>query len=217
MPNLMYRNRPSITFPDVRKITPAEAVAYGAEYLKQYNTFGPRDLENLERYFQVRFIRKNDFFFRENDVVDEMGFIVKGAIKQYRRENGQVHIVYLLTESNISSANQSWFYRKTTDHNALCVEDTLLLTINHEAVKRLVAERPAFLLFFADLTAEICMFYEQRMSCFQLMDAQKRYDMLLQKYPEYFNRFTMQDIANYIGIKPETLSRIRSQSVKKAS
>ena len=217
MPNLLFRNKPKTIFTDVRKITPEQAYAYLAEYLIQYNCFVPKDLENLDRYFEMRLFKKNDFFFRENDVVVEIGFIIHGAIKQYRTYNGHTHIVYLLSESGISSSNISWFYRKPTDQNALCVEDTFMLVINHDGIRKIVAEHPVFLKFFADLTAEVCIFYEDRMTTFQMMDASKRYQNLLQKEPDMFNRFTLQDIANYIGIKPETLSRLRSTAVKKAS
>ncbi len=217
MPNLLFRNRPQTTFTDIKKITKEDAFQFLVNYLKQYNCFIAKDLENLDRYFQVKVIKKNDFFFREGDVVQEIGFIIHGAIKQYRIHQGNYHVVYLLTEANISSGNISWFYRKPSDQNALCIEDTYLLTISHEGIQKIVAERPVFVKFFADLTAEVCMFYEARMTTFQMMDALLRYQHLLKHYPDLFTRFSLQDIANYIGIKPETLSRIRSSTFKKAS
>jgi CRP-like cAMP-binding protein len=217
MPNLMFRNKPKTTFPDIRKITKEQAISYLVEYLEQYNCFVPKDLENLDKYFDLRTIRKNEYFFKEHDVVEEIGFIVHGAIKQYKMHDHHYHVVYLLTEAHMSSSNTSWFYRKQSEQNAVCVEDTLILVINHDGIRKIVSERPVFLRYFADLTAEVCMFYEVRMTTFQMMDAQKRYENLLKNSPDLFNRFSLQDIANYIGIKPETLSRIRSTALKKAS
>jgi hypothetical protein len=50
-----------------------------------------------------------------------------------------------------------------------------------------------------------------------MMSAFERYDDLCKNYPEIINRFNLKDIANYLGMKSETLSRIRNSTLRKAS
>ncbi|HPA35233.1 MAG TPA: hypothetical protein PLA16_02635 [Chitinophagales bacterium] len=56
---------------------------------------------------------------------------------------------------------------------------------------------------------------ERRISTFQSLDALGRYELLMKKKPSLFHRFSLQDISNYLGIKPETLSRLRSDKSKR--
>ena len=50
-----------------------------------------------------------------------------------------------------------------------------------------------------------------RLTSFQSMDAKGRYELMLSQYPDVFEKFTMQDISNYMGIKAETLSRLKKE------
>ena len=216
MANILYKSQtPAIVFRPSHHVTHVEAFAYFREFLSNFNCFTESDLESLEDYWTVKRVKKNDYFFKADQVVNEIGFIVQGAVKHFRQYNGHYQVLSLLTEANFCTMKKSFYLKMPTIQNTLCVENTTFVTIEHDTLIRLFEEIPVFYTFFTEISEDIILFLEKRLSAFQLLDAQKRYEELIVEEPDILFRFNLQDISNYLGIKPETLSRIRSNMQKK--
>lgn len=78
-----------------------------------------------------------------------------------------------------------------------------------------ILEQKPFAGFFQKLNNDLLYFFEQRLMALQSLDAKERYELTMKEDPHIFNRYSLQDIANFLGITPETLSRIRNGKGKK--
>lgn len=148
----------------------------------------------LKNNFVHRKIKKRQTFLQEGDISNSMGFLVKGAMKKYSIDaKGTEHIMSLYIEACIDT-------------------DLLVLTKN-------AAENVFSLPIMNELTRLLDENYsyasQKRINAALSMTAEERYNMLIDSYPEFTQRFPQQLIASYLGITKETLSRIRSRAVKK--
>jgi CRP-like cAMP-binding protein len=138
-----------------------------------------------------------------------MKFICRGAAKYYMEDENGKYIISFLTEANHCAPIKSFYYHTKSDVGSVCTEDVYGIQISYEKFQQLIKERPAFDTLFNLLLQENMMFLKSRLKAFQSLDANERFNLLMKQSSEVLNRFSMLDIANYLGIKPETLSRLR--------
>jgi CRP-like cAMP-binding protein len=163
----------------------------------------------MDKFWTVRIFSKNDPFVSENGT-KEIGFIIRGAVKIFREYRGKQQIVALLREGQLNSIKPHFSVFLPDTYKCVCVENTIMVTINEQKLNWLLNEKPFFSTFFKALNESLFMYLEKRLSSFQLLSAQQRYDDLLNNQPDLLIRFSLNDIANYLGIERETLSRIRN-------
>jgi CRP-like cAMP-binding protein len=91
------------------------------------------------------------------------------------------------------------------------LEDSELIKFNIEKIKELTLTDLSISNVINDLILEHALFIEERLYQLQFMTSQKRYKALQKTVPEIFQKVSLTDIASYLGISRETLSRIRSK------
>ncbi len=144
-----------------------------------------------------------------------MLFICKGSCKYYYEGNNGKHIITFVTEGSFTAPAGNFYNQTPCENGAICLEETIGVVISHQNFMKLLKERPNYERAVIEHNHVIMMELQRRISTFQSLDALGRYNLLLQKKPEFFHRFSLQDISNYLGIKPETLSRLRSDKSKR--
>lgn len=95
----------------------------------------------------------------------------------------------------------------------VCTKRTYGLKISYKNYHSLIRARPAFEQLLNLINDKANQNIRDRLTSFQSMDAKGRYELMLSQYPDVFEKFTMQDISNYMGIKAETLSRLKKKSI----
>jgi CRP-like cAMP-binding protein len=166
----------------------------------------------MDTFWTVKIFAKNECFYPEQPENKEIGFIIRGAVKVYREYRGKQQIVALLREGQLNTIKPHFAVFMQDSYTCFCVENTIMVTIDEQKLTRLLIEKPFFSTFFKNLNEHLFVYLESRLSSFQLMSAQQRYDDLLNNQPDLLIRFSLNDIANYLGIERETLSRIRNMA-----
>lgn len=169
----------------------------------------------LKNNFVHRKIKKRQTFLQEGDISNNMGFLVKGAMKKYSIDaKGTEHIMSLYIEGWWVGDRESFAKITPSAFNIEACIDTDLLVLTKNA-----AENVFSLPIMNELTRLLDENYsyasQKRINAALSMTAEERYNMLIDSYPEFTQRFPQQLIASYLGITKETLSRIRSRAVKK--
>lgn len=143
-------------------------------------------------------------------------FICKGSAKLFVDDDTGQHISAFYTEGDFINSISDFTQQLITKDVVTTIEPVYGMEITFENYLLLIQERPAFAMFFQLLLQEELEFFKHRVTEFQSLNAVGRYKLLLIGNPEAFNRFKVGDISNYLGIQPETMSRIRlSESQKK--
>ncbi|WP_157305405.1 Crp/Fnr family transcriptional regulator [Chitinophaga tropicalis] len=192
------------------------------EYLRSYiNRYSAapltdQEFEILSSAFQPRSLRKKQYFLQEGEVCKYMGFIVKGAVRQYSVDDkGVEHIVNLSIENWWVGDRESWVMLTPSVYNIDAWEDTDLLVITRADFLGLLDSVPAMHGIIKSLDEKHAIATQKRLTASISFSAEKRYADLASRYPELLQRFPQHLIASYLGITKETLSRVRQRSVKK--
>jgi CRP-like cAMP-binding protein len=171
-----------------------------------------RDKEILRECFNHRKYRKHQYIVQEGDVVDHDYFIVKGIARTYRvDEKGQEHIVRFTPEDWWAGDLASLFGKTPTLYNIDCIEDTEVLRISLTDLNEMFEKIPQMNKYFRLLYQRSIVSFNARVTANLTKSAKERYEEFIQRYPNIEQRVPNHQIASYLGIAPQSLSRIRSQ------
>ncbi len=160
-------------------------------------------------------LRKRQFLIQEGDTVKYEYFVASGCLKAYEvDDNGDEHIIQFAKENWWISDFKAFFEQGKATLNIDSIEESVVYGIEKEDLENLFLDIPKFDRFFRiKLTSAFVALQNRILSSLdksnseRYLDFQKTYPNLEQRVPNYM-------IANYLGIKPESLSRIRKSLVK---
>ena len=173
--------------------------------------FNENDWELFSTFIEPFTLPKKELLFRADDVVKHLAFVQTGCIRYYLIDNkGNEHIVYFGTEGWWVGDMNSFFNRKPTIYYLQALEDTELLMFNRENFQRAIDET-SYGGFFREATKRSYISIQKRYAEANTKSAEEKYLELIQKNPSIMQRVPQHYIASYLGIKPESLSRIRKK------
>lgn len=157
-------------------------------------------------------LRKRQYLIQEGDFVAYQYFVVKGCLKTYEIDDeGNEHIVQFAIEDWWVSDFKAFFKGENARFNIDCIEDSELLGIKKEDLEQLYVQVPKFERFFRiKLTGAYISLQDRILSTLEKTSTE-RYVDFRNTYPNIEQRVPNYLIANYLGIKPESLSRLRKQ------
>ncbi|HRX93994.1 MAG TPA: Crp/Fnr family transcriptional regulator [Chitinophagaceae bacterium] len=161
-------------------------------------------------HFKPNIYKKGDHFFSEGETCDKIGFIIKGGVEIYMEENGRQQILFFLTEEDFFTDLKSFLHQKPSRLNIEFIETSIVLEVDHIDFRNFIAVNPEFGTVFMRVMSYVTAAVTN-MNMTLKLPGRTRYEKLLELQPQLFNRFLLQDIASFLGVKQETLSRIRNQ------
>lgn len=170
------------------------------------------EIDVVKSYFSHRKYRKHQFILQQGDIATYDNFIVKGIARTYRiDEKGHEHILRFTPEDWWAGDLGSFLSSKPSSSNVDCLEDTEVLRISGKDLELLCDQVPAMNKYFRLLYQNSLVSYSERIASTLSKSARERYEEFIQRYPQIEQRVPNHQIASYLGIKPQSLSRIRSQ------
>ena len=167
------------------------------------------ELKLIDAYFEVKELKKKDFLLREGKVCYLVGFIVKGTIRHFHVKDGVEKTCDISLENAWITDYNSITHKTPCIVNLQAVEDTTVLVINKANLYKLYSECTKFETF-GRLMAERIAHRSIEIAMSLLSDKpEERVNNLLKNHPDLFQRIPQKYIANFLGISPESLSRIK--------
>lgn len=166
--------------------------------------------------FHPKKFRKRQYFLQEGDVCKYVGFVVKGAMRQYSVDDkGVEHIVNLFLENWWVSDRESAAMLTPSKYNIDAWEDTELLVATVADMVNLIEKVPLFGQMTRLMDQRSFIASQRRLNSTLSNTAEKRYEEFVENHPKFNQRFPQHIIASYLGITKDTLSRVRKQAMKK--
>lgn len=182
-------------------------------YLNEKGEFSDRDLELIQSVAVEKKLRKHQFLLQEGDVCYHSSFVVKGLLKAYHVDSkGTEHIVQFAPENYWTGDRESLESGNPSKLNIDAIENSEVIMFKQTDLKMLREEIPSFDQMTMQITSKNVLTLEGRIFSNITLSTEEKYYSFLDQYPDLANRIPQHMIASYIGVSPETLSRIRSQS-----
>src|ERR1700761_2069712 len=173
------------------------------------------DKQVLMEHLKPKKLLKRQFFLQAGDVCKYTGFIVKGSAKTFTvDEKGHEHILKLSVENWWLADFESFYHLTPSRYNIEALEDLEVLQVTNAQVEEFFAPIPAFTAMQEVIKQNYAIANQNRVQAAISYTAEERYDDLISSYPHFLQRFPQNMIASYLGISPETLSRIRKNALK---
>jgi CRP-like cAMP-binding protein len=147
--------------------------------------------------------KKNEFVF----------FLISGSAKSYNFKDSKQICLWFAFESDCIATIRS-FDDLISQETVELLEDSELIQIKLNDLMTLSNQFVSISSLMLQLLKEHILFLEYKLNGLQFMTSEERYDKLIRDYPEVLQRVSLTDIASYLGISRETLSRIRRKITK---
>lgn len=180
-------------------------------YFEKLIPLSKEEKELVTQNFHSRLFRKRQFVLQEGDVCTQLNFVVRGCLRSYKiDEKGNTHILQFASENNWINDLGSFHSLKTSVLNIDALEDTVVLQISHEDLISLYKRASKFNLIFRVLVENAYIGLQERILQNISSTAEERYQTFLELFPHLINRLSQVQIAAFLGVTPEFLSKLRN-------
>lgn len=161
-----------------------------------------------------RTVKKGTILLAEGQKSKESYFVLKGCIRTYYVLDGEEKTTAFYTE--MEAFTPPCVINKTpSEYNISCTEDTILTVSNSDMELEINSKFPKFETICRVLSEELLAKQRIDFDEFKTSSPEQRYLNLLQSRPDLIQRVPQHQLASYLGIKPQSLSRLRSRIIEK--
>lgn len=169
-------------------------------------------LENCD----TKIFKKGQFLLRKNEYCKHAFFVENGLLRQYSiNEKGKEHILSFAPENWIVTDRESSVFNQPSSYYIQALEDSKVVMIDEDFIRLLSKKIPAFTDFNNRLLHNHIRHLQIRINLLLSAVAEDRYLQFIKKYPNLLLRVPQAMIASYLGITPESLSRVRKELAQK--
>lgn len=167
-------------------------------------------------HYEVKKVSKNEFLLQYGEICRYIYFVEKGLLKMYSIDkNGKEHIIQFAPENWLISDRSSLYFNEKSVYYIEAVEDSEVLLLHTDFISRLVEEFPNSLEKNDILVQKHIKSLQDRINSLLGETAEERYLKFIKMYPDLLLRVPQWMIASYLGITPESLSRVRKELARK--
>ncbi len=189
--------------------------------LQYFHKFIPLNTEEKNmvlQKFHPRLFRRRQYALQEGDIATQFYFIIRGCLRMYKIDDkGNAHIIQFAAENGWLMDIGSFHGEKPSQLNIDAIEDTMVLQISHSDLISLYIAAPKFDRIFRVLIENSFVKLQERLLQTISSTAEDRYQSFIHAYPHLINRLPQTQIASFLGITPEFLSRLRNKLSKAKS
>ena len=170
----------------------------------------------IKTYLTPKKLRKKQYLLQEGDVCKVIAFVEKGALREYSiSENGAEHIIQFALEGWTISDLYSFLTGEPATYNIDALEDSELVLIGKAPQEELLKKVPKYETYTRLQLTGAYLAMQKRVTSIISLSLEQRYANLTSVYPNIIQRVPQHMIASYMGLTPETLSRVRRKMTGK--
>ncbi|MRI01608.1 cyclic nucleotide-binding domain-containing protein [Kriegella sp. EG-1] len=186
-----------------------------AEQLNSITKLSEEEVLSIEESFPIKTFKKGAILLQPGKVARDSYLVIKGCIRKYTLEDGDENTLDFFIEGDSAADFNSLSSNKPSIFYFVCSEETNVAVLNAEKEAMLYKKYPRFETIcrveFEKMMGEKIAGIER----FNALSPEKKYLDLLKNKPKLIKRVPQYQLASYLGIKPETLSRIRKRITQK--
>lgn len=162
--------------------------------------------------FEIEKFNKGELLFRENQVLDKHYFIYNGLLKLFFIDkDAKEHIIGFAIEDWWENDFEAFYKRKPTTMCLQAMEHTEVLSITYTNYLKLITQLPKIEHFFLEKAYNGFIAAQKRIISCLTSNASERYSQLIKQHPQWLQRIPKSQLALYLGVSRETLSRLNKK------
>lgn len=182
-----------------------------SQYLQKKFKFSQKESVLIIDCFTTKEILKNDYFLKEGQVCKNIAFVEKGGFVFFQNIDGEESICDFAFDLDWLAQYKSLLSQQASELSIRATEHSVVQVMNMDKMEELSKEVPSVNILRTTMAEEYFTRSTQRAASLTNLDAKGRYLALLDEIPDIHQRLPQYYIASYLGIKPQSLSRIRSE------
>lgn len=185
-------------------------------YLSEVLEIPKESIAQCGAYYTTKKVKKGEFLLREGEVCAHTYFVEKGLLRMYSVDkNGKEHIIQFAPESWLISDRSSLYFNEKSKYYIEVVEESEVLFLTLDFFQNLNIQFPESIVNNDLLLQRHIRNLQNRVNSLLSDTAEERYLSFIKMYPDILQRVPQWMVASYLGITPESLSRVRKELVKK--
>ncbi len=170
------------------------------------------DILGLE--IETQQVKKRTLFLKQGQKCNYFYYIVKGLMRMYYYDLEGNEVTHWFSDKDMMITSPDSFYHKNENFlNFEALEDCELLLVTREHLKIASKNVPGFDILYRRMLVDFVILFSRRVMSIHTESAEYRYLRLIKDYPNIFQRTKLSHIASYLGIKIQSLSRIRKKLI----
>ena len=160
--------------------------------------------------FPVRQVKKGRFLLRPGEICRHSFFVEKGLLRQYSIDvKGKEHLLQFGPENWFVTDRESAFFHQPSAYFIQAYEDSRVVMLDESFVERMIERWPAYSQVNSRLLHNHVRHLQTRITLLLSATAEERYLHFVSVYPDILSRVPQAMVASYLGMTPESLSRVR--------
>jgi CRP-like cAMP-binding protein len=185
------------------------------EFISKYISLTEEEKEAMLSLDIFRTVKKGTILLQEGQKSQDVYFILKGCLRKYYIINGEEKTTAFFTELDALTPH-CVLNNAPSEYFISCEENTILTVGNPNRNVEIFTKSPKFELMCRILSEETLAKHQINFDEFKTSSPEQRYLNLLRKRPDLIQRVPQHQLASYLGIKPQSLSRLRARISEKS-
>ncbi|MEO0558779.1 MAG: Crp/Fnr family transcriptional regulator [Bacteroidota bacterium] len=186
-------------------------------YIEALAPLSPDERAWLAEQFARVELAKGEHLLREGDRCTEIAFILEGVLRVYLLDDGDEQTAYFGTDGQFVTDYESVLTGAPSAMNIDAITDCRLSVLSHESLMETYARVEAGERIGRFIAERLFLAAHQRLTSFYLDSAEERYLKLMAAHPNLIQQVPQHRIASYLGVRPQSLSRIRARMAGRGS
>jgi len=183
------------------------------ELARKYSTMTHEELDTLESILVPKKYAKGEMILKEGEVCESIYYIDKGLIRQYYYKNDKELTEHIGADGEIFMCIESLFKEEPTKLQVEALEPSVIYLIPKHKLEQVALHNVNIQILYRKILEESLIISQVHADLLRFETAQNRYKRLCKMKPQVVLRAPLVYIASYLQMTPETLSRVRAQSI----
>jgi CRP-like cAMP-binding protein len=184
------------------------------KYIHNYFGVSKEEAADISKFFTPMQMKKGEYFLKTGNACNRLGFVQSGMMREFVMMQEQEVTKWISTQGYFVVDLASFVFQETARWNIQALSDCELYTIERKDYQKIQEVIPTWSELEKLFIAKCFTVLEERVLQHLYMSAEERYQQLFTNNKELFQQVPLQYLASMLGMKPETLSRLRKKSVK---
>jgi CRP-like cAMP-binding protein len=174
----------------------------------------PEELQQFASIMEFRKLKKGEVFLDQGQVAKDIIYVHSGTMRLFYYKKGRdITEHFACADTHFVYSIISLFQKRRTELMIEALEQSIIYTINYDKMRLLLLQIPQLAKLYIDILEEGLIISQKKADSWRLETVKERYERFFKEYPEVVKIASVNHIASYLLMAPESLSRIRGAEV----